>query len=305
MRWGKMHAGIDIASGKFKQGTPISVIKPGTVVFAGWQDPNNKKAGWGQFVAIKHDDGTASLYGHLDQINVTKGQRVEPDSTGKFPVIGKLGNTGSSTGAHLHFEVGTGWTGGTLSGHIDPAPVVGQYLRGGGNVKKKETTGDAPTVAPGAALSGQEITQNFGMQTGQERMFTSGDKQYKAHKTAKGFEFYDGMTRLNTSGGSNNQILRDFMESQGVAFERTEAASIADDFARENGITYDPVPQKQYEFINQYGTDETKTYMIINQQQMPALPQNHGVRFIQSNGKWMTDKEYDVKTLEKLRLSLQ
>lgn len=304
-RWGKMHAGIDIASGKFKQGTPISVIKPGTVVFAGWQDPNNKKAGWGQFVAIKHDDGTASLYGHLDQINVTKGQRVEPDSTGKFPVIGKLGNTGSSTGAHLHFEVGTGWTGGTLSGHIDPAPVVGQYLRGGGNVKKKETTGDAPTVAPGAALSGQEITQNFGMQTGQERMFTSGDKQYKAHKTAKGFEFYDGMTRLNTSGGSNNQILRDFMESQGVAFERTEAASIADDFARENGITYDPVPQKQYEFINQYGTDETKTYMIINQQQMPALPQNHGVRFIQSNGKWMTDKEYDVKTLEKLRLSLQ
>jgi hypothetical protein len=143
------------------------------------------------------------------------------------------------------------------------------------------------------------------MQTGQERMFTSGDKQYKAHKTAKGFEFYDGMTRLNTSGGSNNQILRDFMESQGVAFERTEAASIADDFARENGITYDPVPQKQYEFINQYGTDETKTYMIINQQQMPALPQNHGVRFIQSNGKWMTDKEYDVKTLEKLRLSLQ
>ena len=304
-RWGKMHAGIDIASGKFKQGTPISVIKPGTVAFAGWQDPNNKKAGWGQFVAIKHDDGTASLYGHLDQINVTKGQRVEPDSTGKFPVIGKLGNTGSSTGAHLHFEVGTGWTGGTLSGHIDPAPVVGQYLRGGGNVKKKETTGDAPTVAPGAALSGQEITQNFGMQTGQERMFTSGDKQYKAHKTAKGFEFYDGMTRLNTSGGSNNQILRDFMESQGVAFERTEAASIADDFARENGITYDPVPQKQYEFINQYGTDETKTYMIINQQQMPALPQNHGVRFIQSNGKWMTDKEYDVKTLEKLRLSLQ
>ncbi len=158
-RWGRQHAGIDIASGKFKQGTPISVIKPGKVVFAGWQDPNNHKRGWGQFVAIEHDDGTASLYGHLDQINVSQGQRIEPDSAGKFPVIGKLGNTGSSTGAHLHFEVGTGWTGGSLKGHMNPAPVVGQYLRGGGNVKKKETPGqgDAPTVKPPEAASSNVV----------------------------------------------------------------------------------------------------------------------------------------------------
>ena len=302
-RWGKMHAGIDIASAKFKQGTPISVIKPGVVKFAGWQDPNNHKRGWGQFVAIQHDDGTASLYGHLDQINVTQGQRIEPDATGKFPVIGKLGNTGSSTGAHLHFEVGTGWTGGTLTGHMDPAPVVGQYLRGGGNVKKKETTGDAPVVKPGTPTSGQEITETFNMQTGQEKMFTSGGKQYKAHKTAKGFEFFDGMMRMDTSGGRNNRLVKDFMESQGVQFERTEAASVADDYMRQNNIQ--PPPPPKYDFINTKGTDESAVYMVVNQPQAPAKAADHGVRFVQDGSRWITDKEYDVKKLEKLRLSLQ
>jgi murein DD-endopeptidase MepM/ murein hydrolase activator NlpD len=242
MRSGEMHNGIDLSSAKFKQGTPISVIKPGKVVFAGWQDPNNHKAGWGQFVAIKHDDGTASLYGHLDQINVSNGQRVEPDSSGKYPVIGKLGNTGSSTGAHLHFEVGTGWTGGTLTGHMNPASVVGEYLRGGGNVKKKESTGDAPQATLQSPItSGQDITQNYGMETGNEKEFTSGNKKYKAHKTKKGFEFFDGATRIETSGGSNNKIVRDFMESQGTQFERVDNDRPADEFMRKNGIVATPV----------------------------------------------------------------
>ena len=170
MRSGGMHKGIDLSSAKFKQGTPISVIKPGKVVFAGWQDPNNHKAGWGQFVAIKHDDGTVSLYGHLDQINVSSGQRVEPDSSGKYPVIGKLGNTGRSDGPHLHFEVGTGWNGRTLTGHMNPASVVGQYLRGGGNVKKKESTGDAPQVtlptAQGLGKQGTTGNKDFGATSG-------------------------------------------------------------------------------------------------------------------------------------------
>lgn len=142
------HNGIDIAGGNFREGTPISVIKPGKVVFAGWQDPNNHKAGWGQFVAIEHDDGTASLYGHLSSINVSQGQRIEPSADGKFPVIGKLGNTGRSTGPHLHFEVGTGWTGGTLKGHMNPASMVNQYLRGGGNVKAVQSPDAAPVGAP-------------------------------------------------------------------------------------------------------------------------------------------------------------
>jgi murein DD-endopeptidase MepM/ murein hydrolase activator NlpD/predicted Ser/Thr protein kinase len=242
MRGDRMHNGIDLSSAKFKQGTPISVIKPGKVVFAGWQDPNNHKAGWGQFVAIKHDDGTASLYGHLDQINVSTGQRVEPDSSGKYPVIGKLGNTGSSTGAHLHFEVGTGWTGGTLTGHMNPASVVGEYLRGGGNVKKKESTGDAPQATPQSSImSGQDISQNYGMETGQEKEFASGNKKYKAHKTKKGFEFFDGATRIETSGGSNNKIVRDFMESQGTKFDRVDNDNPADEFMKQNGITAAPV----------------------------------------------------------------
>jgi murein DD-endopeptidase MepM/ murein hydrolase activator NlpD/serine/threonine protein kinase len=145
---GGRHLGIDIASSRFREGTPISVIKPGKVVFAGWEDPNNHKAGWGQFVAIEHDDGTTSLYGHLSSINVGVGQRIEPSPDGKFPVIGKIGSTGRSTGPHLHFEVGTGWTGGTLKGHMNPAPIVGQYFRGGGNVVAKTNTDAPPGPAP-------------------------------------------------------------------------------------------------------------------------------------------------------------
>ena len=145
---GGRHLGIDISSSRFREGTPISVIKPGKVVFAGWQDPSNHKAGWGQFVAIEHDDGTASLYGHLSSINVGVGQRIEPSPDGKFPVIGKIGSTGRSTGPHLHFEVGTGWTGGTLKGHMNPAPIVGQYFRGGGNVVAKTNTDAPPGPAP-------------------------------------------------------------------------------------------------------------------------------------------------------------
>ena len=145
---GGKHMGIDIASSKFTMGTPISVIKPGVVADVGRLDQGTgDPGGWGNFVVVKHDDGLHSLYGHLSQINVSKGQRLEPSSSGVFPVIGKIGSTGRSSGAHLHLEVGTGWTGGVLTGHMNPLPLVNQLLRGGGNVKKiDKPTGDVPKV---------------------------------------------------------------------------------------------------------------------------------------------------------------
>jgi len=293
MRNGKMHNGIDLSSGKFKQGTPISIIKPGVVEFAGWQDPNNHSAGWGQFVVIKHDDGTTSLYGHLDQINVSKGQRIEPDATGKFPVIGKLGNTGRSSGPHLHFEVGTGWTGRTLTGHMDPAPVVGQYLRGGGNVKKKETTGDAPVVKPSGQITGQDITQNFGMEVKDERMFTSGGKQYKAHKTEKGFEFFDGMTRLDTTSKDEKGNVKN-------------AGLVRDFVAQQTQAMYAPPKAESIQMLNKFETGEQEQLIVINQQKAPTLPTGFSnIQFEQVGGQWRSTKEYDVKVIEKLRLSLQ
>ena len=132
MRWGRMHNGVDIAGGPWVQGVEMSVIKPGTVV-----DLDNLQSGWGNFVVIKHDDGYHSLYGHMDSIAVSKGQKIE-NKDGAATVIGTMGNTGSSQGAHLHFELGTGWDGGRITGHINPINHIDKFVRAGGDVTVEE-----------------------------------------------------------------------------------------------------------------------------------------------------------------------
>lgn len=88
-RWGRLHAGIDIAA---PIGTPIWAAKAGTVVVAGTQN------GYGNTVVLDHG-GMTTLYGHQSRLAVSTGQSV---SQGQ--VIGYVGNTGRSTGPHLHFE---------------------------------------------------------------------------------------------------------------------------------------------------------------------------------------------------------
>ncbi|MFN4215853.1 MAG: peptidoglycan DD-metalloendopeptidase family protein [Brevinematales bacterium] len=85
------HTGIDIAS---RYGTPIKAAKEGRISFVGW------KGGYGLCVIIKHQMGYETVYGHLATTTVQEGQYV---SQGQ--IIGKMGNTGRSTGTHLHFEV--------------------------------------------------------------------------------------------------------------------------------------------------------------------------------------------------------
>lgn len=123
------HMGLDISGGEFVQGAAISVIKPGEVVAV--EDHGNES--WGKHVVIKHHDGTYSLYGHLDEVNVRVGEKIE-NKSGAAKVIGKLGNTGESTGPHLHFEVGSGWNG-VIKDPVDPAPYIDSYVRGGGKVE--------------------------------------------------------------------------------------------------------------------------------------------------------------------------
>lgn len=111
-RWGRFHAGIDIA----KRGTvPVYASAGGTVSFAG------QMSGYGNVILITHNiNGKVytTLYGHLRSINVSNGQRV---SQGQF--IGYMGNTGRSTGQHLHFEVHNGpWQG--KSNVINPLSVL-------------------------------------------------------------------------------------------------------------------------------------------------------------------------------------
>jgi Membrane proteins related to metalloendopeptidases len=88
-RWGRQHKGIDIIGNK-----SILASDTGVVSFAG------KKNGLGNAIIIDHKNGYQTVYGHLSKINVKKGQTVE-----KGEKIGVMGNTGNSTGTHLHFEV--------------------------------------------------------------------------------------------------------------------------------------------------------------------------------------------------------
>lgn len=89
-RWGRLHAGIDISA---PIGTPIWAAKSGVVSFAGTQ------SGYGNVVIISHGGGMTTVYAHQSRIMVSDGQSV-----GQGDRIGSVGNTGRSTGPHLHFE---------------------------------------------------------------------------------------------------------------------------------------------------------------------------------------------------------
>ncbi len=90
-RWGRMHEGIDIS---VPEGTPVRAAKSGTVILASYY------GGYGNYICVDHGGGLSTCYAHLSGYASSSGQRV---SQGQ--VIGYSGNTGSSTGPHLHFEV--------------------------------------------------------------------------------------------------------------------------------------------------------------------------------------------------------
>lgn len=89
------HTGIDIASIGGKIGQPITVFMPGTVSKV--VNTDNK---YGRYVFVDHRDGIVSQYWHLSNTPTKLGQVVKPGD-----VIGYEGNTGISTGPHLHFEI--------------------------------------------------------------------------------------------------------------------------------------------------------------------------------------------------------
>lgn len=102
-RWGRLHAGVDYAG---PVGLSIRAVAGGTVTVAEVQP------GYGNLVEVEHEDGSFSRYGHLQKIRVEVGDEVEPAQ-----IIAALGNTGRSTGPHLHFEVRT-----PKGAPIDPMP---------------------------------------------------------------------------------------------------------------------------------------------------------------------------------------
>ena len=93
-RWGRLHAGIDLAG---PVGMDVHAPADGVVTETGWEN------GYGQMIKLRHDFGVTTVYGHLSKIRVKVGQKVS-----RGEVIGDTGNTGRSTGPHLHYEIRVG-----------------------------------------------------------------------------------------------------------------------------------------------------------------------------------------------------
>ncbi len=92
-RWGRLHAGIDIAA---PTGTPIRAVKDGNIVLV---QSEATSGGYGNFTCIDHGGGLTSCYAHQSVQNITSGSVSQGD------VIGLVGCTGSCYGDHLHFEI--------------------------------------------------------------------------------------------------------------------------------------------------------------------------------------------------------
>lgn len=94
MRWGRLHAGIDIAA---PAGAPIVAAAAGTVIYAGWM------GGYGLLVLVQHGNGLVTAYAHNSTVTVSQGERVSQGQT-----VALVGCTGHCTGDHVHFEVRVG-----------------------------------------------------------------------------------------------------------------------------------------------------------------------------------------------------
>jgi murein DD-endopeptidase MepM/ murein hydrolase activator NlpD len=93
-RWGRLHAGLDIA---VLGDDRVRAALPGVVTAVGWLPSHS---GYGLVVKVRHDDGIETMYAHLARSLARRGDEVRAGE-----LIGRAGCTGSCTGQHLHFEV--------------------------------------------------------------------------------------------------------------------------------------------------------------------------------------------------------
>lgn len=91
------HNGVDFGA---PRGTPVYASADGVVKVSNYRDGNPWFGGYGNYIMIEHPNGTQTLYAHLSGVDASVGDTVRQGQ-----VIGKTGNTGRSTGPHLHFEV--------------------------------------------------------------------------------------------------------------------------------------------------------------------------------------------------------
>jgi len=124
------HNGVDYTTAT---GVPITTNIPMTVVSA---DRDGVQSGYGNIVTLRDDAGNTYKYAHLDQMTVKKGERIPPDT-----LIGYVGNTGGSTGSHLHFEAAN-----AAGKSVDPNsinPATGKLWSDVSGFKKGQTLNES------------------------------------------------------------------------------------------------------------------------------------------------------------------
>ena len=138
------HKGIDMAWNRHQGGKNVPVYAADDGVVYSTKDNDKSGKSWGNFVKIKHNDGTYTLYAHLrDGIKVKTGQKVKQGDQ-----IGNMGNTGKSEANHLHYEVYVG--GASTSNRKNPLDYTyvydGQIVHPDDTKKVKYKPTDTPKV---------------------------------------------------------------------------------------------------------------------------------------------------------------
>ena len=153
-KFGGSHYGVDVVK---KPSSLDSIIAhtAGTVILMASGKKNDTKAtgtaSYGNYVKIDHGNGYATLYAHMDTVAVKKGQAVT-----KGQVIGTMGNTGRSFGAHLHFEVRKD------NVRIDPTPYLDADLPGTAAAKPKDIYSEEIKAFQAAAMADGIALPNHG-----------------------------------------------------------------------------------------------------------------------------------------------
>lgn len=149
----KFHTGVDIAA---PEGTPVRAVKGGTVT----KISNNQRpySGFGNAVIIDHGDGYQTVYAHLSKFACRQGDVVQQGQ-----VIGYVGSTGMSTGAHLHFIVQkTGIAVPNAGNTVNPAPLLragGVTIPAGMEGYDMESGGAGSSALQAAASAGWAMTE--------------------------------------------------------------------------------------------------------------------------------------------------
>ena len=156
--------------------TPLTLLLGGKVVDV--ERDEGKGGGYGKFVVIQLEDGSYLRLAHMNSINVNVGDQVGIQEDGTAPVIGFSGNTGLSSGPHLHLDYASNYdpNTGRVSGTMNPKSIIeSEGLVKGDDVKEIKVEMPPPPVQPSQSANSSSTTQTS---TPQNKLIPSSGGNY-------------------------------------------------------------------------------------------------------------------------------